>query len=176
MITCSDINDYVRYIVCGQPIAFGVSFSLNLQSQSYWSLLNATWQKSPREPDHRLRFEMEETTLQMRYDAHRLRALIYGMWSSVRICALWATNSCTIDIRICKLMELWGTNVCAIHLWTYNSRIYDVIICLLEICRTIDIWICGRWVYVLYTCKSNIHMEIHRHTNRCHVHLCAISV
>jgi len=78
MITCSDINDYVRYIVCGQPIAFGVSFSLNLQSQSYWSLLNGTWQKSPREPDHRLRFEMEGTTLQMRYDAHRLRALIYG--------------------------------------------------------------------------------------------------
>jgi len=28
-----------------QPIAFGVSFNLNLQSQSDWSLFNETWQK-----------------------------------------------------------------------------------------------------------------------------------
>ena len=30
-----------------QPIAFGVSCILNLQSQSHWSLFNGTWQKRP---------------------------------------------------------------------------------------------------------------------------------
>ena len=40
-----------------RPIAFGVLFYLNLQSQSPWSLFNGTWWKRPRELDHRLRFE-----------------------------------------------------------------------------------------------------------------------
>jgi len=40
-----------------QPVAFGVSFNLNPQSQSHWSLFNGTWQKRPRELDHRWRFE-----------------------------------------------------------------------------------------------------------------------
>ena len=44
-----------------QPIVFGVSINLNLQSQSHWSLFNGTY----REQDHRLRFENEETTLRM---------------------------------------------------------------------------------------------------------------
>jgi len=48
-----------------QPIAFGVSVNLNLQSRSHWSLFNRTWQKRPRELDDRLRFEIEEMTLQM---------------------------------------------------------------------------------------------------------------
>ena len=48
-----------------EPIAFGVSFDHNLQSQSYWSLFNGTWPKRPRELDHRLRFEEEKTTLGM---------------------------------------------------------------------------------------------------------------
>jgi len=34
-----------------QPIAFGVSFNLNLQSQSHSSLLDGTWQKRPRDLD-----------------------------------------------------------------------------------------------------------------------------
>ena len=46
-----------------QPIAFGVSFNHNLQSQSHWSLFNGTWQKRPRELDSRLRFEIQEMTL-----------------------------------------------------------------------------------------------------------------
>jgi len=46
-------------------IAFGVSFKLNLQSQSPWSLFNGTWQKRPSGLDYRLRFEIEEMTLQM---------------------------------------------------------------------------------------------------------------
>ena len=41
-----------------QPIAFGVSFNLNLQSQPHWSLFNGTWQKRLIETDHRLRFEI----------------------------------------------------------------------------------------------------------------------
>ena len=48
-----------------KPIACGVSPQLNLQSQSHWSLFNGTWQKRPRELDHRLRDEIEEMTLQM---------------------------------------------------------------------------------------------------------------
>ena len=48
-----------------QPIAFGVAFTINLQSQSHWSLFNRTWQKRPRELDYRLRFEIEEMVLQM---------------------------------------------------------------------------------------------------------------
>ena len=35
-----------------QPIAFGVSFNLNLQSSSRWFLCNGTWQKRPIELDH----------------------------------------------------------------------------------------------------------------------------
>ena len=42
---------------CIQPIAFGVSFSPMLQSQSSRSLFNGAWQKRPREPDDRLRFD-----------------------------------------------------------------------------------------------------------------------
>jgi len=48
-----------------QSIAFGGSFNLDLQSQSYWSLFNGTWQKRPRELDYRLGFEIEEMMLQM---------------------------------------------------------------------------------------------------------------
>jgi len=40
-----------------QPITFGVSFNLNLQSQYRWSLCNGTWQKTPEGLDPRLRFE-----------------------------------------------------------------------------------------------------------------------
>jgi len=50
-----------------QPIAFGVSFNLNLQSHSPWSLFIGTWQKRPRELDYRLRLEIEGMTLQMQY-------------------------------------------------------------------------------------------------------------
>ena len=55
-----------------QPIASGVSFILNLQSQSHWSLFNGTWQKRPRELDYRLRFENEEMTLQMQKAVFRI--------------------------------------------------------------------------------------------------------
>ena len=48
-----------------QPIACGVAFSLNLQSQSHSSLFNGTWQKRPRDLDYWLRFEIEERTLQI---------------------------------------------------------------------------------------------------------------
>ena len=36
-----------------------------LQSQSRWSLFNGTWQKRRRELENRLRFEIEEMTLQV---------------------------------------------------------------------------------------------------------------
>jgi len=41
-----------------QPIAFGLSFNLNLESQYPWSLLNGIWKKRPRGLDHRLKFEI----------------------------------------------------------------------------------------------------------------------
>jgi len=52
-----------------QPIAFGESFNLNLQSQSqsHWSLYNGMRQKRPRELDYQLKFEKEEMTLQTQY-------------------------------------------------------------------------------------------------------------
>jgi len=53
-----------------QPIAFGVSLDLNPQSQSLWSLFDGTWQKRPRELDHRLWIENEEMTLQMQQAVH----------------------------------------------------------------------------------------------------------
>ena len=48
-----------------QPIAFGMTFNRNLRSRSPLSRFNGTWQKRPRELEHQLRFEIEETTLQM---------------------------------------------------------------------------------------------------------------
>ena len=42
----TEIECIQKYI---QPIAFGVSFNLNLQSQSHWSLFNGTRQKRPEE-------------------------------------------------------------------------------------------------------------------------------
>jgi len=48
-----------------QPTAFAMSFNINLHFHSHWSLFNGTWQKRPREQDPRLRFEKEETALQI---------------------------------------------------------------------------------------------------------------
>ena len=62
---CVLLFQVIKAIQDIQPIAFGVSFNLNLQSQSPWSLFNGTWQKRPSELDYRLRFEIEEMTLQM---------------------------------------------------------------------------------------------------------------
>jgi len=58
-----------------QPIAFGVSFNLTLQSQSPWSLFKGMWEKRPRERDRRLRFENEEMTLQMQCCTRRIENL-----------------------------------------------------------------------------------------------------
>ena len=52
-------------IVTKAPIAFGVPFNLNLQSQSHWSLFIGTWKKRRKRLDHRLRFANEEMTIQM---------------------------------------------------------------------------------------------------------------
>ena len=49
-----------------EPIACGVSFNDRIrQSQSKWSLFNATWQKRRRGLENRLSFETEEMTPQM---------------------------------------------------------------------------------------------------------------
>jgi len=61
---CIHINVCIHLLFV-QPISFGVSFDLNLQSQSHWSLSNTTWQKRPRELDHRLRFQNEKRTPQI---------------------------------------------------------------------------------------------------------------
>jgi len=43
-------RDVLEQVLCYiQPIAFGVSFNLMLQSQSDWSLFNGTQQKNRRE-------------------------------------------------------------------------------------------------------------------------------
>jgi len=56
---------YIQSTRVVQPIACAVSFNLNLQSPSNWSLFNGSWQKRRTEVDTRLRFEIRETTLQM---------------------------------------------------------------------------------------------------------------
>ena len=62
------INEFVHVLL---PVAFGVSLNLNLQSQSPWSHFDGTRKKRPGALDHRLRFENEEMTLQMRYHINR---------------------------------------------------------------------------------------------------------
>jgi len=57
LVSCVHFDQSLKHV---QPIAFGVSCNLNLQSQSPWSLFNGTWQKRPRELDHQLRFEIEK--------------------------------------------------------------------------------------------------------------------
>ena len=44
-----------------QPIAFGVSFNLILESQSNWSLFYGTWQKRLRELENRIHTEYMST-------------------------------------------------------------------------------------------------------------------
>ena len=52
-----------------QPMAFGVSFHLNLWSQSHWFLFNETLQKRLAVLDRWLRFEIEERTPQIDQNA-----------------------------------------------------------------------------------------------------------
>ena len=54
-------------VVIVQPVAFGVSSNLILQSQSNWSLFNGTRQKGRRELDNRLSLEIGETALRMQW-------------------------------------------------------------------------------------------------------------
>jgi len=59
------MSQFVSHML--QPIASAVSFGLNLQSESQWSLFSRAWQKRPRERDQRLRFQTEEMSLQMQW-------------------------------------------------------------------------------------------------------------
>ena len=63
--TCQCISIRTQRNLSIQPIAFRVSFNLNLQSQSPWCLFNGTWQKRFKELEPRLRFETVKMTLQM---------------------------------------------------------------------------------------------------------------
>jgi len=83
-----------------QPIAFRVSFNLNLQSRSLWSLFNGTWSKRRKDPDHWVRFENEEMTLQMQYAAHRRIHIA---------CVVIADLICdynTRDVYVCSVLHL----------------------------------------------------------------------
>jgi len=60
----SDHKDHKKTIKT-QPIAFGVSFNLALQSQSNWSGFDGTWLKRRGEVDNRFSFEIGGMTLQM---------------------------------------------------------------------------------------------------------------
>jgi len=66
----SDLHTPRKPIV--QPIAFRVSFNINLQSQSHWSLYNGTWENNKLDP--RLRFEAGESTLQMTWAVYFKKA------------------------------------------------------------------------------------------------------
>ena len=84
------MSHFSRLIFHIQPIAFGVSCNLNLQSQSHWSLFNGTWWKRPRERDHRLRFENSETTLQMQ---QAVSPIMYRMAETHRMPYLYMSFS-----------------------------------------------------------------------------------
>ena len=51
----NDLPSQVNTVRNVHPIAFEVSFHFILQSPSYWSLSNGTWQKRRRTLDHELR-------------------------------------------------------------------------------------------------------------------------
>jgi len=78
-----------------QPIIFGVSFNLTVQSQSPWSLCDGTWKKRIRELEHRLWFNIEAITLQMQY------------WVDVDC---WNGN-CTFTICCSGIIE-FSLNIC----------------------------------------------------------------
>jgi len=88
--TCVLQRDTARVSVTWdiQSIAFGVSFNLNLQSQSPWSLFNGTWQKRPRKLDDRLRSEIEEMTLQMQQTVPLILAPFLSFSLSLSLCRL----------------------------------------------------------------------------------------
>ena len=57
---------YIPYVGLNfdiQPITFGMSLNLNLQSQYPPSLFHGMWQKRPRKLDYRFRFEIEAMSL-----------------------------------------------------------------------------------------------------------------
>jgi len=113
-----------------QPIAFGVSFNLNLQSQSHSSLLNETWQKRPNELNHSLGFETEEITHQMQQAANSdlliyMRVYIYRSICIYRICACACANIMDCSVCMCTLIytDLRVYIVCThtyIHIYIYT--------------------------------------------------------
>jgi len=107
-----------RYYVTWLTISFGVSFDLNLQSQSYWSRFNGTWQKRTRELDYWLRFEIEEMTLHMQQDVlcdvtHWYDSFMCDMthWF-IRLIHMWHDSLIWLidmwhDSLICDTIEMW---------------------------------------------------------------------
>jgi len=118
----SPLQMYMRHIdvyiysllrqMCIQPTAFGVSLHLNLQSQSPWSLFNETWQKRPREREHRWRFEIEEITAQMQWAV----SLLARHRSDVRN-GIWYCRSLSAK-------EPWITGLFCRKWGMYTSQMY----------------------------------------------------
>jgi len=82
-------------IVQIQPIAFRVSFHLNLQSHSDWALFNETRQKRPWDLENRSRIETEEMTPQMHY--------------YVCVCADWVTFEG--EVCVCVWVCVYYTHI-----------------------------------------------------------------
>ena len=91
-----------------------MSLNLNFQSQSHWSLFNGTWQKRPRELDHRLRFEIEDMTLQMQQTGNVANVGVFGNVADVGV----EFASCVLSLMLCipyvsMHVQMLGTPVVA---------------------------------------------------------------
>jgi len=81
-----------------QPTAFGVSFNLNLQSQSHWSIFNRTRQERPTEIDHRwdLRVKKRQSKWNRLHMTHA-RCRIHKKHTP---CCIWNVRSSVSNLNL----------------------------------------------------------------------------
>jgi len=139
---------HTHIYVHAQPIAFGVSFDFNLQSQSPWSLFNETWQKRPRKLEHRLRFEIEEMTLQIQQAVHPnmcaktwavfICTYIY-VYQSIHACVYRCIHICTwIYVYTCCNMYRCKYTCVRIYTYTYIYILHTTVcIVLSNVCCSV---------------------------------------
>jgi len=149
------------FLLKKQPIAFGVSSDLNLQSQSPWSLFNGTWSlfngtwlQRPGELEHRLRFESEKINSKW----NRLQ----GTLTFVRIPFGLAPHGDKYNIFIHIYAYIHTYIHTYIHIYTYeNMHICLYILIYLHTSRS-GPW-CKNYIKCLYI-YIHIYARIYIHT------------
>ena len=144
-----------------QPIAFEDSFNLNLESQSRWSLFNGTWQKRPRELDHRLSLKKEEMTLQMQWAVHfytytHVHKCIHVHKSDLYIVCLNTVYVFYIYTRVHECVRVHKFDlyvVCIIHVCEFNLFIVclnTVYVHFIYTLMHMSAYLYVNWICVLY--------------------------